>query len=282
MNNQPKRSRRRKTVLTTPSCRSNRLNPQEVNLSTPPPIATSIHETARNPSYSGSLGSTPQSGSSYAYRNHRTNLNSNVDNADAQDNKPRYCYCNGDHEEASTDGFFCSGPCGRWFHAKCTGWNLVVDDGEDDDAGNYIQASFGEKLKIPISFVGQSLSPSDDKPWYCIKCWEEGSGKKSTSQHWNTCNLEEKCFWLGHQSEDLEASLQIQKYVRNLWSVIDTALLDTILNKKPRPFPIVKPMNPVARRTHACQGRRFEIVQLAISVSICDCCGRTQPFASDP
>ena len=93
---------------------------------------------------------------------------------------PRLCYCDQpidpDCVECAANrfcmqhpGFYCTGPCGRWIHPKCAGYEFHAgpDGGEE---GAFLRSTFyyPNNMIIPIS----SASQGEQHPLYCIKCWE--------------------------------------------------------------------------------------------------------------
>ena len=196
---------------------------------------------------------------------------------------PRYCYCD-EYCEACTsnttcelhDGFFCNG-CDDWFHATCTGWEIL-----GDPPNRYIASEMYPDLKIPLG----SLSQEDPQPWYCIRCWEKKKFEDAAFIPWIECSLQQQAFRVGVEVDSSilpkAMKIRIDKYVDQLGATIGAETLLTILGSHPRPFPNPKPMDSESRRKHALYGRRFELQLLQIAIDTCSCCGRMKPFGTDP
>ena len=283
-----------------PQRRSKRRKPSaSTNIPTTPAPPSSIRASARLSSRSGSNGRREYTGSRYnleevlskrapssPHRAHDANATGEKQGEEpASDNGPRYCYCD-EYCQACTsdttcqkhDGFYCSG-CEDWFHATCTGWEII----DGDSPGNrFMVSQMYHDLKIPLG----SLSQEDSHPWYCIRCWETQKFEASSFIAWDDCTLEQKAFRLGVEVDtsvtDRTMQSRIDKYVSGLGSAIQPETLQEILGSHPRPFPTPKPMDPESRRKHALHGRRFELQMLQISIDTCSCCGRTKPFGTDP
>ncbi len=71
--------------------------------------------------------------------------------------------CSGHRFCVNHPGFYCSGPCGQWIHAKCAGYDfhLGPDGGEE---GAFLRARFGypNPMVVPISDSSQG-----NYPLYC-------------------------------------------------------------------------------------------------------------------
>jgi hypothetical protein len=161
-----------------PPRRSKRLQKYSDSTSIPvtPAPSTSIRDSARIPSISGSGGSREYTGSKYSLETElskRAPSSPQHVHADATPEKqgdetavndgPRHCYCD-EYCQACTsitpcelhDGFYCSG-CDDWFHAACTGWEI-----KGEFPNRYMESKMYPDFKIQLD----SLSQEDSK-----MCW---------------------------------------------------------------------------------------------------------------
>jgi hypothetical protein len=180
-----KKKRSQEELIDQPRRRSKRK--QKVIDSTSIPVtpapSSSIRDSARISSTSGSNGRRKYTGSRYNLEEvlpkrapsspERGHVNATEkEGVEIVSNKdgPRHCYCD-EYCQVCTlnttcelhDGFFCNG-CDDWFHATCTGWEI-----HGDPPNRYMESKMYPDFKIPLG----SLSQEDPKPWYCIRCWEK-------------------------------------------------------------------------------------------------------------
>ena len=167
------------------------------------------------------------------------------------------------------DGLYCS-TCMKWFHAACVGG--VISEGA---GGKAITFPYQPPLVVPL----QSPSQENDGVWHCPRCWEGVKSAKGGPCRWDKADIESRALRLGVKS--LSAN-QATRYVATMRRKLGEDLTDRITDSVPRPYPTVKPLEPQVRRNLAMSGRRFEIEQLFVSVSSCDCCGATKPHVDDP
>ena len=120
-----------------------------------------------------------------------------------------------------------------------------------------------------------------------------------TYAHLKTCSPSERCLaelatHLGYNADyppdgsyrDIAPCykrIKFIKYVDTIATMVDDQqVLTTLLDTHPSPYPTERPMNPKLAQRMAICGRRFEIMQLTITIQACDCCGCVVPHASDP
>jgi hypothetical protein len=144
-------------------------------------------------------------------------------------------------------------------------------------------------MKICISFVdvGQSLSPSDDKQWCYTSNYAGRRGLGEVGARIGMIGIwMSKLFGLASNLKIWQFLAKFESILVNysVQSLIANNSLDMDLRQKLRLYPhtLLEPMDPMACRTHACQGYWFEIAQLEISVIKCDCCDRRHLVSSDP
>jgi hypothetical protein len=81
-----------------------------------------------------------------------------------------------------------------------------------------------------------------------------------------------------NSSAKQQLQIKLNKYHENLLEGIeDVALLESILNSKPQPYPTVQPMHAQERRNMVILGRMFELLMLNIQIKSCCCCGSVAP-----
>jgi hypothetical protein len=188
----PRVSERRRV---TPSIRKRNRSPQEELIDQPrrskrrkkysnssfipatPVPSSSIRDSARIPSISGSGGSREYIGSKYSLENalskgapsspQRGLADATEKQGDetAVNDGPQHCYCDEYCQVCTSitpcklhDGFYCSG-YDDWFHATCTGWEI-----KGEFPNRFMESKMYPDLKIPLD----SLSQEDSQPWYCI------------------------------------------------------------------------------------------------------------------
>ncbi len=157
LTDQPRRSKRRQIYS----------DPTSIPV-TPSAPSSSIRDTARISSVSGSGGSREYTGSTYsleAVLSKRTLSSPHPGHADATEkpgdetavsNGPRHCYCD-EYCQACTsitpcelhDGFYCSG-CDDWFHAACTGWEI-----KGEFPNRYMESKMYPDFKISLDSLSQ-------------------------------------------------------------------------------------------------------------------------------
>ena len=227
----------------------------------------------------------------------------------------RNCYCDvfcvacaqGTCPRTSHAGLYCSGDCdpnhpgeGRWLHAKCIGGVPIYQDHEL------------VSIHFPVTDTSLSLvsgSDENDVPYYCNICKEKPQFqdkiafqqvpvdhltydvlKKSSPSPQCLAELEAR---LGYDVEHppdgsriltpRNRKIKYIKYVETITNMVDDLLaLQTLLNTHPQPYPTERPMKPAIAKRMAICGRRFEIMQLTMTVQECSCCGCIEPYASDP
>jgi hypothetical protein len=222
LTDQPRRSKRRQIYS----------DPTSIPV-TPSAPSSSIRDTARILSVSGSGGSREYTGSTYsleAVLSKRTLSSPHPGHADATEKPgdetavsdgPRHCYCD-EYCQACTsitpcelhDGFYCSG-CDDWFHAACTGWEI-----KGEFPNRYMESKMYPDFKIQLD----SLSQEDSQPWYCIRCWETKKFEDAAFIPWVECSLEHQAFRLGvevdYTVKPTAMQHRIDEYVEHLQATL--------------------------------------------------------------
>jgi hypothetical protein len=187
----------------------------------------------------------------------------------------------------------CNGNDGRWFHVECTGFIYRTSGGN----------GYGSLVAPwdPLCIIDLDSSSQNNQPWLCLMCWESRKRVKkanmpdptfaSLENHLSNLPLRAERLGLAISSDDFslmngsakrQLGIKLKKYHENLLDGIeDAALVESILNSKPRPYPTVKPMNGQERWKMAIHGRRFELLMLNIKIKACRCCGIVVPVQHD-
>lgn len=135
------------------------------------------------------------------------------EDGDIAEDGPRDCYCNSFCKEcyntnASCEahpGLYCSGPCGRWFHIKCIGWNAIPDAAGD---AKQMSAPWDASRVIPLASQTQSQESGNDA-WYCIKCWDKHKLDAAQSGSAKVSSLQWKDLKPRHDSHLSEMALRL-------------------------------------------------------------------------
>ena len=270
---------------------------------------TSIRNSARNPTRHTH---NTRSGSHYTTRARASNTEgpaaTHEANLPEDEGVGRECYCDiyckpcldtGGTAACSEEhqGVYCSGTCGRWFHAKCfggkfTGTHIKI-------AEPSINRSTGRLSWGPGK--SHELGPnSQDDPWYCVNCkpppiddyHDLDSGLCPDSFARELC-LSDYAVRLGYDvtdppdgsprpESDAAFRHKLDTYRKSLTKIVGDTVMGNILRAAPLPYPSLKPMDKTQLSKHAVWGRRFELMLMHFTVEQCSCCGITKPHASDP
>jgi hypothetical protein len=256
---------------------------QKRNVTAKAPLkhASSIEENAYNVAKVGIAGAQLQSGRKYDLSKE----------AAVEVPEDRHCICDElvvcsectvDAQCTVHDGLFCSS-CYLWFHARCIGGTITVND--------------GFKHMDILSEQGTSRSillhgPSQDAdPWFCIRCCEAAESAKCVGRThipFEEISLDEQALRLGvdRKANKFSDPTLLEKYKEYADALPGTIgndeLAKSILANTPMAYPTPKPMDEDAKFNLKFAGRRFEIAQLCIDIDICSCCGVTRPYDNDP
>jgi hypothetical protein len=178
-------------------------------------------------------------------------------------------------------GFYCTGPCGRWIHPKCAGYEFHAgpDGGEE---GAFLLSTFyyPNNMIIPLS-----ASQGEQHPLYCIKCWEHQKrvqAEDTVPPAFGSLSHEEKVLRLGIVVAPDSSNGILNRRVNNrshlLLRHVGIDMLESLKDSSPRPYPTTKPMSESCHANHARYGRVFETSMLCFEIKKCDCCGISIPF----
>ncbi len=164
-------------------------------------------------------------------------------------------------------GFYCSGPCGRWIHAKCAKYDCRCPGPDGGEEGGILRARFGypSPLVVPISDISKG-----ENPLYCIT---QVLGERKKRTGW-WCSSISFCSSPSRQKDATSTvTRNIYSRIEHVSKYVNEDMLEMIQQNSPRPCPTIRPMSSTTREKVAKYGRVLEISMLCFDVRQCDCCG---------
>jgi hypothetical protein len=232
--------------------------------------ATSIRDTARDPTRGSGRYGNERYGINY-FQGRRVLFSPGQQQQQEQQQQEqqeeqqapveRLCYCDQPVDRDCQDcaanrfctrhpGFYCSGPCGRWIHATCAGYEFNPGPNGALEGG-FLQSTFLSKgdepgpLCVPVTDSSQGTQ----NPLFCIKCWESRKRELADSamdEDFDSLSRQDRMLRLGVIPSGTTARTErnnITKRTELLQKYIEEDMLHTIQQNRPRPYPTHRPMD---------------------------------------